>query len=151
MEIEFCLTWSQAGRSANKAFKHIPAYQMFSEYVDRISKLIPCRITGAIQKESSGKGAKLWICDRGTGALSFTSEALAARFEKLIDSGVRKLQIAIGGSDGFSELEIKHLNPDLKWSFGPMTLPHELASVVAGEQIYRALTIIRKMPYHLGH
>ena len=150
MEIEFCLTWSQAGRSASRAFKYASAYQLFSEYVDRISKLMPCRVFGNLNGAPE-KGAKLWICDRGTGALSFTSEDLAKRFEKLLDSGTRKLQILIGGPDGFSEAEMKRLKPDLRWSFGSLTLPHELAAVVAGEQIYRALTIIRKIPYHLGH
>ena len=151
MEIEFCLTWSQNGRSVKKAFKHDSARQLFSEYAGRISKWMPCRAVGAIQEEDSKKGAKLWICDRAAGALLLTSEALAARFEKLIDSGVRKLQIAIGGPDGFSESEMKRLDPDLKWSFGPLVLPHELAGIVAAEQMYRALTIIHKMPYHLGH
>jgi 23S rRNA (pseudouridine1915-N3)-methyltransferase len=32
-----------------------------------------------------------------------------------------------------------------------MTLPHELAAVVASEQIYRAFTIMQGLPYHLGH
>jgi 23S rRNA (pseudouridine1915-N3)-methyltransferase len=29
-----------------------------------------------------------------------------------------------------------------------MTLPHELARVVLAEQIYRAITIMRRVPYH---
>ena len=36
----------------------------------------------------------------------------------------------------------------LRIGFGPMTLPHQLARVVAAEQIYRALTIARGLPYH---
>jgi 23S rRNA (pseudouridine1915-N3)-methyltransferase len=32
-----------------------------------------------------------------------------------------------------------------------MTLPHELAAVVAAEQIYRAFTILHRQPYHSGH
>jgi 23S rRNA (pseudouridine1915-N3)-methyltransferase len=151
MEIEFCLTWSESGKSARKAFKHDSAYQLYSEYAERISKMMPCRTVGAVQKELAEKGTKLWICDSRSGAHLLASETLAVRFEKLMDSGIRKLQIAIGGPDGFSESEMKRLNPDMKWSFGPLTLPHELASVVAAEQIYRALTIIRKLPYHLGH
>jgi len=151
VEIEFHLDWFQTGRSAAKAFKHISAYELFSEYVRRISKFMPCRMAGTIRGEVGEKGTKLWVCGSGPDAVSLTSKNLAARFEKLLDSGIRKLRILIGGPDGFSEAEVKRLKPDLKWSFGPLTLPHELAAVVAGEQIYRALTIIRNMPYHLGH
>ena len=68
-----------------------------------------------------------------------------------MNSGTKELQIVIGSAEGFSEKELAEWNPDLKWSFGPLTLPHELAAVVAAEQIYRALTILKRLPYHAAH
>jgi 23S rRNA (pseudouridine1915-N3)-methyltransferase len=59
------------------------------------------------------------------------------------------LLFAIGGSDGFSE-EARR-NAGVMLSLGKMTLPHELARVVLVEQLYRAFTILKNHPYHLGH
>ena len=55
----------------------------------------------------------------------------------------RDLCFVIGGPRG---LDLDAC--DLKLSFGPMTLPHQLARVVLIEQIYRAHKIIAGEPYH---
>ncbi len=56
---------------------------------------------------------------------------------------------AIGAADGFSETARK--SATLVLSLGKMTLAHEIARVVLLEQLYRAFTILKRHPYHLGH
>ena len=66
------------------------------------------------------------------------SEFLAERRMASLD-----LCFIVGGPRGL-ELDRR----DLSLSFGPMTLPHQLARVVLLEQIYRAHKILANEPYH---
>ncbi len=135
MNVSFDLQW--------KTFKQKPAAELFSEYVNQISKFS----SGGSKKGNAKE--KVWVCDRSGKTLS--SEALAEQVEKIRDSGSRHLRVILGGPDGFSKDGLSKLNLDFIWSFGPMTLPHELAAVIAAEQIYRALTILGRLPYHTKH
>jgi 23S rRNA (pseudouridine1915-N3)-methyltransferase len=56
----------------------------------------------------------------------------------------RDVWFVIGGAFGGLELE----RVDHRLSFGPMTLPHQLARVVLLEQVYRAHKILANEPYH---
>ena len=77
-----------------------------------------------------------------------SSEELAELFEREQLQSL-PLLFAIGGADGFSE-QARH-EAAFVLSLGRMTLPHELARVLLLEQLYRAFTILKKHPYHLGH
>lgn len=77
-----------------------------------------------------------------------SSEELAEFLEREQVSAT-PLLFAIGGSDGFSDEARRQSGFIL--SLGRMTLPHELARVVLVEQVYRAFTILKNHPYHLGH
>jgi 23S rRNA (pseudouridine1915-N3)-methyltransferase len=77
-----------------------------------------------------------------------SSEELAAFLEREQMNAI-PLVFAVGGSDGFSDEARRHAGFTL--SLGKMTLPHELARVVLVEQLYRAFTILKHHPYHLGH
>ena len=70
------------------------------------------------------------------------SVVAAAWLEQRRASG-RDLCFVLGGADGL-ELE----RADERLSFGPITLPHQLARVIVLEQLYRAHRILRNEPYH---
>ena len=54
--------------------------------------------------------------------------------------------VILGGAAGHDEALLR--KADFTWSLGLLTLQHELALVVALEQIYRAHTILAAHPYH---
>ena len=61
-------------------------------------------------------------------------------------NGASDIAFVIGGSDGVSAAVRQRADETL--SFGPVTLPHNLARVVLLEQLYRAQKISRGEPYH---
>lgn len=75
-----------------------------------------------------------------------SSEQLSQKIDDYALRGASQLCFIIGGSDGVTK-EIKKQATELI-SFGPITLPHNLARVVLLEQIYRAFKISRGEPYH---
>jgi 23S rRNA (pseudouridine1915-N3)-methyltransferase len=101
---------------------------------------------GAASLDAAPKGGALVLLDeRGTSA---TSEEWAADIGRVRDASRAAYTVAIGGPDG--------LDPSLAalahrvLSFGQMTWPHQLVRVMAGEQLYRAMTILARHPYHRG-
>ena len=77
----------------------------------------------------------------------WTSEELARRMDGW-RMAARPLAFVLGGSHGLSRNFLA--SAGVRWSLGPLTLPHELARVVVVEQLYRAFTILRGEPYHKG-
>jgi 23S rRNA (pseudouridine1915-N3)-methyltransferase len=91
-----------------------------------------------------GAGTRRIACD-ATGR-NLTSAEFAANLGRSRDRGVATVGLVIGGPDGLdSEFRAE---ADLVVSFGTMTWPHQLARIMAAEQIYRALTILAGHPYH---
>jgi 23S rRNA (pseudouridine1915-N3)-methyltransferase len=86
---------------------------------------------------------RLILDERGKG---FTSRQFAAEIRKIEGNPRKMCALVVGGAEGLSERVVE--SADLLWSLGPLTLQHELALVVALEQIYRAHTILTGLPYH---
>jgi 23S rRNA (pseudouridine1915-N3)-methyltransferase len=79
----------------------------------------------------------------------FSSDELAKFLDDYQGRSALPLLFAVGAADGFSEEA--RTAATLVLSLGKMTLAHELARVVLLEQLYRAFTILKGHPYHLGH
>ena len=77
---------------------------------------------------------------------SIGSEDFSQRMVDWQDSGMRGVTFVIGGALGLASEFVERAAHRL--SFGPMTLPHDLALIVLTEQIYRAMTIAQGHPYH---
>lgn len=75
-----------------------------------------------------------------------SSEGLAQKIDTYALNSDSRISFIIGGSDGVTKEVKQHTTERI--SFGPITLPHNLARVVLLEQIYRAFKIIRHEPYH---
>ena len=75
----------------------------------------------------------------------FRSIDYADFLQKKMGSG-RDLTLVIGGAYGFSPAVYQRANG--KISLSQMTFSHQMIRLMAIEQIYRAMTILRGEPYH---
>jgi 23S rRNA (pseudouridine1915-N3)-methyltransferase len=76
---------------------------------------------------------------------TLTTPELASNLESWMGAG-EDLAFLIGGPDGLAP-ELKRAAA-LIMRLSSFTLPHGLARVVLGEQLYRALSILENHPYH---
>ncbi len=76
----------------------------------------------------------------------FTSKNFASFLEKKIQMSGKRIVFVIGGSYGFSD-ELYNRANDLL-SLSKLTFTHQMVRVFFVEQLYRAFTIIKGIPYH---
>ncbi|HSY64684.1 MAG TPA: 23S rRNA (pseudouridine(1915)-N(3))-methyltransferase RlmH [Terriglobales bacterium] len=132
-----------------------PAIQSLTdEYLKRLTRYADAQ--GLALKDES---ALLKLCGRDARPVRHTlvvldsrgkqhsSEELAVYLENYSENN--PLLFAVGPANGFSAETRQEAK--LLLSLGKMTLAHELARVVLLEQLYRAFTILKGHPYHLGH
>jgi 23S rRNA (pseudouridine1915-N3)-methyltransferase len=126
------------------------------EYLKRLSRYVeveggPVKDEAALLKLCSGDARPtrytLILLD-GRGK-QLSSEELAKFLGDYQDRNPLPLLFAVGTADGFTDQARQAAT--LALSLGKMTLAHELARVVLLEQLYRAFTIMKGHPYHLGH
>ena len=133
-----------------------PAADLLELYLGRSAKFLPCIhrnfssekdfLAYADDVSSRTRPSLLLTDSRGQ---QLSSREIANVLGSLQDHGAQQVIFAIGPADGWSAAALGRAAKVV--AFGRITLPHELAAVVAAEQLYRALTIRAGHPYHSGH
>lgn len=75
-----------------------------------------------------------------------TSCDLSKKLNQWMNRGINDITFLVGGHLGLPPYAAARANMVL--SLSRMTLPHELARVVIVEQVYRAISILKGLPYH---
>ena len=120
----------------------------FSDDVEHYGRLLRRQARVEIVEVGEDEGLERRIPERAYVVLldaagtQHSSEAFA-RFVEDRRQGGRDVCFVIGGPYGTALERHDHV-----LSFGPMTLPHQLARVVLLEQLFRAHKILAGEPYH---
>ena len=146
--------------------KSPPVKELTADYLERIRRMAPCEI---IEVRDPAKGRTPEAAERiqlegetiarllskaiFTVALDetgkqYSSEEFARWLETEQNNGTREIVFVVGGPDGLDRDIAARAR--LVLSLGKMTWTHEMCRALLLEQIYRALCIQRKIPYHKG-
>jgi 23S rRNA (pseudouridine1915-N3)-methyltransferase len=143
-----------------------PEREIYARYAERIAALRRIGLEGLDLRELDESKARnaaermareaedmLAVLPADAGLVVFDERGRAAdsaAFANFIgrerDAGRKALWFAVGGSEGL-DASIR-ARATAVFSFGAMTLPHQLVRILAAEQIYRAMTILSGHPYH---
>jgi 23S rRNA (pseudouridine1915-N3)-methyltransferase len=89
--------------------------------------------------------ARSYLVALQVGGKALSTAQLVAWLEERARSGEPPV-FCIGGPDGLApEVDAR---ARLRWSLSALTLPHGLARVVVAEALYRAVSVIKGLPYH---
>jgi 23S rRNA (pseudouridine1915-N3)-methyltransferase len=142
--------------------KSAPIRSLVDDYLGRLSKFASVNVR--VAKEGSGsttdparalqveaqsllagieEESVVIVLDEGGRQMS--SQDLADYIERQMQSAVKQITFVVGGHAGVHPSVKERAN--LKLSLGRMTLTHDMARVLLTEQVYRAFTMIRNLPY----
>lgn len=154
MSRELLILW--AGRRRRDAWA-----RMCEPYRQRIERQMPLtesvvRVAGAgkgrSRRRAEGRAllaalpSPCWAVAVDRRGKARSSRALADWLGRLMDEWPHPVAFLLGSDVGHSAEVMAEARDSL--SFGPLTLPHELARLVLYEQLYRALSILAGMNYH---
>jgi 23S rRNA (pseudouridine1915-N3)-methyltransferase len=114
-----------------------------------LGRRAPGDVRRAIEAEGermlAAAGARTALVALQVAGRALSTEQLARWLEERSRLG-EPLAFCIGGPDGLAPAVDQ--KACLRWSLSPLTLPHGLARVVVAEALYRAVSVIKGLPYH---
>ncbi len=129
------------------------AAEGIQEYLVRIRRFAHCetlflssaqpeQLATRVLKESE-QSFRVVLDERGRQS---SSEELAEFISEHQVRATRRVSLIVGGAEGQAE-QIR-LQANWLWALSRLTLQHELALMLALEQVYRAYSILSGAPYH---
>jgi 23S rRNA (pseudouridine1915-N3)-methyltransferase len=125
---------------------------LLAGYLKRLQRFVRCDV---IETRDGGKKESQRILEAiPDGSLTllldlegreWSSPELAAELQRWENDSIKEVAIVIGGAEGVSA-EVT-ARAQKSWRLSRLTLTHEMARVLAVEQLYRAYTINRGLPY----
>jgi 23S rRNA (pseudouridine1915-N3)-methyltransferase len=125
---------------------------LVAEYLKRLQRFVRCEV---IETRDGGKKESQRILEAiPDGSLmllldlegrDWSSTELATEVQRWENDSIKEVAIVIGGAEGVSA-EVT-ARAQKRWRLSRLTLTHEMARVLAVEQLYRAYTINRGLPY----
>jgi 23S rRNA (pseudouridine1915-N3)-methyltransferase len=155
--MRFKICW--VGKTQNASIR-----SLLSDYLARLSHLTSVEIVevpdfskrrglrGSALLAAEGEGIARYLASDGRRVVldecgtQFSSQEFARWIEAGQIQGTREIAFIIGGPEGIEQTLAAQAH--LKLSLGKMTWTHEMARVLLLEQVYRALCILRNIPYH---
>jgi len=130
-----------------------PFASAVADYATRCRKFLPMdevvlkkdredRIAARMLKEAENSDLLVALDERGD---EYDSRQFANIVSGWMNRGFRRVTLSIGGADGLPDDVVKAAG--LTLALSKMTLPHRMARLMLMEQLYRALCIIRNVPY----
>jgi 23S rRNA (pseudouridine1915-N3)-methyltransferase len=153
------LSLIQVGKTDNKYLE-----EGLSLFYSRIRKMIPLEVvTVKASKESKSKPESVLKKEEADAIASrfrqgdiillldekgeqMSSRGFATFLQRILNSGPRRIVFVIGGAWGLSDQ--LSARAERMVSLSSMTFSHQLVRLLFAEQLYRALTIIKGIPYH---
>ncbi len=133
-----------------------------AEYLGKIDHFVktehrPVRMRGSdlAAPEAQIKHTEKILADLSPGSMvvafdqrgkALTSEQFAQVMIRILESGKKETCWITGGAFVLSPEILKRA--DHKLALAPFVMSHQVAETVALEQVYRALTILKGLPYH---